>query len=51
DFAVLLDNWITLIETPGSYFLGDINSNGVFDVNDVKILLDHKDAQADWYTK
>ena len=51
DFAVLLDNWITLIETPGSYFLGDINSNGVFDVNDVKILLDHKDAQADWYTE
>jgi len=50
DFITLLDNWITS-KSFGDYFLGDINGNGVFDVNDVKILLDHKDAQADWYTK
>jgi hypothetical protein len=52
DFATLLDNWITSIGSPGSsYFIGDTNGNGEFDVSDVKILLDHKDTKADWHTK
>jgi len=51
DFASLLDNWIIATQTPGTYFIGDINSNGVFDVNDIKILLSHKNTQADWYVK
>lgn len=51
DFATLLDNWITSIESPGSYFIGDTDGNGEFDVSDVKILLDHKDTKADWHTK
>jgi hypothetical protein len=49
DFTVLLHNWMSLVTTPGAYFFGDINSNGAFDVNDVNILLQHKDDKAAWY--
>lgn len=49
DFTALFNNWVSLVTTPGAYFLGDINGNGMFDVNDVKILMDHKDIKADWY--
>jgi hypothetical protein len=49
DFATLLDNWIIDVTAPRNYFLGDVDSNGEFDVNDMKILLGHKDARADWY--
>jgi hypothetical protein len=49
DFRALLHNWVTAVMTPGTYFLGDLNGNGVFDVNDVKILVNQNDAKADWY--
>jgi len=49
DLTAQLDNWITSVKTPGSYFLGDVNANGVFDPNDFQILFDHKNLEADWY--
>jgi hypothetical protein len=51
DYAVFLDNWIAGIRTAESYLIGDVNTDGTIDVNDLKILLDHNDHQADWYTK
>ncbi|GAG88295.1 unnamed protein product, partial [marine sediment metagenome] len=51
DFAILFDNLVTSIKSSESYLLGDINSNGVFDVNDLQILLDHMNRKADWYTE
>ena len=50
DFTILLNNLITNIKTPESYSLGDINTDGVIDFNDVEILLSRKNSQADWYT-
>jgi hypothetical protein len=58
DFTVLLDNWITNIKSPeacpgrsrGSYLLGDINTNGTIDANDLQILIDHQNLKADWHT-
>jgi len=51
DFATLLDNWITSIESPGSYFIGDTDGNGLFDVSDVQIILNHHNERADWHTE
>jgi len=51
DFATLLDNWITSIESPGSYFIGDTDGNGLFDVSDVQIILNHHNERADWYAE
>jgi hypothetical protein len=51
DFTVVFDNWIASIQSPESYLIGDINSNGVFDVNDLQIFSDNKDRKADWYSK
>jgi len=51
DFTILFDNLVTSIKSSESYLLGDINSNGVFDVNDLQILLDHMNRKADWYTE
>jgi hypothetical protein len=49
DLATLINYWIAKVQTPGSYFLGDINTNGAFDVNDVEAFLQYKDTRADWY--
>jgi hypothetical protein len=38
DFDVLVDNYITY-NPPGGYFMGDINSNGAFDANDLQSFL------------
>lgn len=51
DFTVVFDNWIASVQSPESYLIGDINSNGVFDVNDLQIFSDNKDRKADWYSK
>jgi hypothetical protein len=50
DFAILLDNWTTGVKSPASYLLGDINSDGRIDVNDLQVFMDHNNRQADWYT-
>jgi hypothetical protein len=47
DFSTLLYSWITHKE-PGGYFLGDVNTDGVFDANDLQSFLEHTDLKADW---
>jgi hypothetical protein len=38
-------------KSPESYPLGDINTNGVIDINDLQILMSHKNLKADWHGK
>jgi hypothetical protein len=49
DLAVLLDNWIAGVKSPQSYLLGDINTDGRIDVNDLQVFIDYNNRQADWY--
>lgn len=52
DFKILLDNLlINSGKSPEGYLFGDINTDGEIDVNDVEIILKHKDLKADWYTE
>ena len=51
DFVVLVDNLVNTVKSPESYVLGDINTDGAIDVNDLQILLDHKNRQADWHKR
>lgn len=48
DLGVLLGNLSAGIKTPESYLLGDINTDGVIDINDVQIFFNHINRQADW---
>ncbi len=41
DVKALLDNILASIETPDRYLFGDINSDGLLDVNDLQIFLNH----------
>jgi hypothetical protein len=50
DFTILVSNLVNSRQSPESYLLGDINTNGEIDVNDVEILVRHKNAKADWLT-
>ncbi len=43
DVMAMLDNLLASIETPDRYLFGDINSDGLLDVDDLKILLAHID--------
>jgi hypothetical protein len=51
DFTVLFDNLLNTTKSPESYLLGDINTNGVIDINDLQILMSHKNLKADWHGK
>ena len=51
DFTVLFNNLMNSIKTPESYLLGDINTDGAIDVNDLQILMSHKNLKADWHTE
>lgn len=51
DFITLTSNWIISVTLPGSYFIGDINANGVFDATDLEIFLNQRDRKADWYVE
>jgi hypothetical protein len=51
DFTILFDNLVASIKSPKDYLLGDINANGVFDVKDLQILLNHMNHKANWYTE
>ena len=50
DFTVLFSNLLNTTKSPESYPLGDINTNGVIDVNDLQIIMSHKNLKADWHT-
>jgi len=49
DFAIVLENWIAGLNSPGSYLLGDINTDGRIDMADLQVFMDYKNRQADWY--
>lgn len=51
DFALLMDNWMRCREKKEDYLIGDLNSNGTIDLDDVKILIEHNDLKADWYSE
>jgi hypothetical protein len=51
DTVVFLENWITSIQSPDSYIIGDINNNGTFNIDDVQIFLNNTNRQAEWYMK
>jgi len=51
DFVLLLDNWIAGVKSVDSYLLGDINTDGAIDADDLQILVEHKNRQADWRIK
>ena len=48
DLTIMLMNLLDSSKSPENYLLGDINPNGVIDVNDVKALWEHNNLQADW---
>lgn len=49
DAAMLFGDLNRSGEESENYLIGDLNANGLIDVNDVRILLDHAGLQADWY--
>ncbi|MHC4743256.1 MAG: hypothetical protein ACYS8Z_15180, partial [Planctomycetota bacterium] len=49
DSVVILDNYIRFREQKEDYLIGDLNTSGTIDINDVEILLEQRDLQADWY--
>jgi len=50
DFTILVNNLVSSRQSPESYVLGDINTNGAIDVNDVEILVHQPNTKADWHT-
>ncbi len=44
DLIALLDNVLASVETPQRYLLGDINSDGLIDLNDIQIFFRHLDS-------
>ncbi len=49
DFTILLNNILNSTKSPEGYLLGDINADGAIDINDLEILWEHNNRQADWY--
>jgi hypothetical protein len=49
DFTILVNNLVSSRQSPESYVLGDINTNGAIDVNDVEILVHQPNTKADWH--
>ena len=47
----MLNNLLNSTKSPDSYFFGDINPNGVIDVDDLVAILDNHNRQADWLIK
>jgi hypothetical protein len=48
DFTILIDNFLMSLNPAENYLLGDINADGIIDINDVKILLNQQNRTADW---
>jgi len=48
DLMTLVENLLSSCDLTDSYLLGDINTDGAIDMNDVKILLNQTDLRADW---
>jgi hypothetical protein len=50
DILIMLNNLLNT-KSNESYLIGDINPNGVIDVNDLGAILDNRNRQADWLIK
>jgi hypothetical protein len=48
DFTILFENIISSMRNPERYLLGDINSDGAIDTEDLKLILSQKNLKADW---
>lgn len=51
DFVVLMDNWMRCREKNEDYLIGDLNSNGTIDLDDMETLFEHDNLKADWYSE
>jgi len=51
DFVVLMDNWMRCREKNEEYLIGDLNSNGTIDLDDMETLFEHDNLKADWYSE
>ena len=49
DFVMLLNNLLASRKSPDAYVVGDINTDGVIDINDIQVFFKHKNLKADWY--
>jgi hypothetical protein len=47
DLVALLDNVLASVEKPDSYLFGDINSDGLIDLNDIQIFFKYLDSIAE----
>ena len=48
DIVVFLNNWLTQIEQPEHYCIGDINEDGSLDSADLQLLIDQAGLTSDW---
>ena len=48
DLAILMNNLVAGQKSPEAYVIGDINTDGSIDVDDVKVLYSHLNRKADW---
>ena len=50
DFIILIDNFLMSLGPGENYLFGDINEDGIIDINDVELLLSQQGRTADWNT-
>ncbi len=48
DALILLDNWMSGEQSPNTYLIGDLDSSGAIDANDIDILAQHINQKAAW---
>jgi len=51
DLTILLNSLLAGNKSSKTYLLGDINSDGAIDINDLKIFIEHNNLKAHWYTE
>jgi len=51
DIGIMLNNILAINKPNESYLLGDINTDGAIDVNDLKGFMEKINLKADWYTE
>jgi len=49
DFVIVAKNYFTSANSPESPLLGDIDDSGTIDVNDLELILNNNNRQAEWY--
>ena len=49
DYRYLINNWLASIESPEAYTIGDVNTDGTINREDLDILKSHANRRAEWY--